>query len=57
LNCFQRPSSVEELGEDKLPVLLKNKYDSLEEAKDVFGEVADIRTLFVNFQQHLYRSA
>jgi len=48
---------VDELDEDKLPVLLKNKYDSLEEAKDVLGSTANIRTLFINFQQYLYQSA
>jgi type I restriction enzyme, R subunit len=48
---------VDELGEEKLPVLLKNRYDSLEDAKGILGDVADIRTLFINFQQYLYRSA
>jgi type I restriction enzyme R subunit len=50
-------AGVDELGEEKLPVLLKNKYDSLEDAKRVLGEVANIRSLFINFQQYLYQSA
>jgi type I restriction enzyme R subunit len=48
-------TGVEELDQDKLPVLLKNKYHSLEDAKDILGDVANICKLFVEFQEHLYR--
>jgi type I restriction enzyme R subunit len=46
---------VEELSQDKLPVLLELKYSSLSEAQRVLGEVKNIRSMFVNFQQYLYR--
>ena len=48
-------SGVEELDQDKLPILLTNKYQSLEDAKDILGEVANISKLFIEFQQHLYK--
>ena len=47
-------SGVEELDQEKLPTLLTNKYQSLEDAKAVLGEVKNISTLFVEFQKHLY---
>ncbi len=47
-------SGVEELAQEKLPVLLTNKYHSLEDAKEILGEVAEISSLFIEFQQHLY---
>jgi type I restriction enzyme R subunit len=46
---------VEELGEEKLSILLTNKYQSLEDAKEILGEVSKIRSLFFNFQKELYR--
>ncbi|MEA1982649.1 MAG: DEAD/DEAH box helicase family protein, partial [Campylobacterota bacterium] len=49
-------SGVEELGQDKLPVLLTNKYQSLEDAKAILGEVKNISALFIEFQKHLYMS-
>jgi type I restriction enzyme R subunit len=45
---------VEELDQEKLPVLLKNKYQSLEDAKEILGEVSTISRLFIEFQKHLY---
>ncbi|HEY5511444.1 MAG TPA: DEAD/DEAH box helicase family protein [Prolixibacteraceae bacterium] len=48
-------TGVEELDQDKLPILLTNKYQSLEDAKDILGDVANISKLFVEFQQYLYR--
>jgi type I restriction enzyme R subunit len=48
-------TGVEELDQEKLPVLLKNKYQSLEDAKVVLGNVGDISKLFIEFQQHLYK--
>lgn len=47
-------SGVEELDQKKLPILLANKYQSLEDAKEILGDVAEIRSLFIEFQQHLY---
>jgi type I restriction enzyme R subunit len=37
-----------------LPTLLETKYLSLEDAKDVLGEVSNISKLFIEFQKHLY---
>lgn len=47
-------SGVGELDQEKLPILLQNKYQSLEDAKAVLGEVKNITALFVEFQKHLY---
>jgi type I restriction enzyme, R subunit len=47
-------SGVEELAQEKLPVLLTNKYHSLEDAKEILGDVAEISSLFIEFQQYLY---
>jgi len=47
-------SGVEELDQEKLPILLTNKYHSLEDAKKILGEVPEISALFIEFQQHLY---
>jgi len=48
-------TGVGELDQDKLPTLLVNKYQSLEDAKDILGDVASISTLFIEFQQYLYQ--
>lgn len=47
-------TGVEELDQDKLPILLTNKYQSLEDAKEILGEVGNISRLFIEFQRHLY---
>jgi type I restriction enzyme R subunit len=47
-------TGVDELDQEKLPILLTNKYQSLEDAKEVLGTVADISKLFIEFQKHLY---
>lgn len=47
-------SGVDELDIEKLPVLLRNKYQSLEDAKEILGEGGDIRKLFIEFQKYLY---
>ena len=47
-------SGVEELDQDKLPELLKIKYQALEDAKNTLGSVEDIRNTFIGFQKHLY---
>lgn len=47
-------TGVEELDQDKLPILLTNKYQSLEDAKDILGDVSNISSLFIEFQKYLY---
>lgn len=47
-------TGVEELDQEKLPILLTNMYQSLEDAKTVLGDVGNISRLFVEFQQYLY---
>ncbi|MEY2702731.1 MAG: hypothetical protein RLY43_1369 [Bacteroidota bacterium] len=47
-------TGVDELDQDKLPILLTNKYQSLEDAKEVLGNVGDISKLFIEFQKYLY---
>ncbi|MEO7087226.1 MAG: type I restriction-modification enzyme R subunit C-terminal domain-containing protein, partial [Bacteroidia bacterium] len=48
-------TGVEELDQEKLPILLTNKYQSLEDAKEVLGEVGSISKLFIEFQKYLYQ--
>jgi len=48
-------TGVEELDQEKLPILLANKYQSLEDAKEILGDVVNISRLFIEFQQHLYK--
>lgn len=48
-------SGVEELDQEKLPILLTNKYQSLEDAKEVLGDVSNISSLFIEFQKYLYQ--
>jgi type I restriction enzyme, R subunit len=48
-------SGVDELDQDKLPILLTNKYQSLQDAQDILGNVGSISKLFIEFQEHLYR--
>ncbi len=50
-------AGVEELDQEKLPILLTNKYQSLEDAKEVLGDVGNISSLFVEFQQYLYQQS
>jgi type I restriction enzyme R subunit len=47
-------TGVEELDQEKLPILLTNKYQTLEDAKEVLGNVGDISKLFIEFQKYLY---
>jgi len=47
-------TGVEELDQEKLPILLVNKYQSLEDAKEALGDVVHIKSLFIDFQKHLY---
>jgi len=48
-------TGVGELDQDKLPILLTNKYQSLEDAKEILGDVANISSLFIEFQKYLYQ--
>jgi len=45
---------VEELDEEKLPVLLNLKYRAIANAEQLLGSVDDIRSIFFNFQKDLY---
>lgn len=47
-------TGVDELDQEKLPILLTSKYQSLEDAKEILGDVSSISRLFVEFQEHLY---
>jgi type I restriction enzyme R subunit len=47
-------TGFEELDQEKLPILLTNKYQSLEDAKEILGNVGDISRLFIEFQKYLY---
>jgi type I restriction enzyme R subunit len=49
-------TGVEELEESKLPLLLTNKYQSIPDALEILGEVVDVRKLFIEFQQYLYKN-
>jgi type I restriction enzyme R subunit len=50
-------TGVEELEQDKLPILLENKYQSIPDALSVLGDVAEIRKLFIEFQGYLYQNS
>ena len=45
---------VEELGEDRLPVLLNLKYHAIADAEKALGSVDGIRSTFFDFQKILY---
>jgi type I restriction enzyme R subunit len=47
-------TGVEELDQEKLPILLTSKYHSLEDAKQILGEVSSISGMFIEFQKYLY---
>jgi len=48
-------TGVEELDQEKLPALLTNKYQSLEDAKNILGDPKKINLLFIDFQKYLYQ--
>jgi type I restriction enzyme R subunit len=50
-------TGVDELDQEKLPILLINKYQSLEDAKEILGDTINITRLFIEFQKHLYSQA
>lgn len=45
---------VEELDEEKLPILLNLKYHAIANAEQSLGDVNKIRSVFFNFQEALY---
>ena len=45
---------IEELDEEKLPVLLNMKYDAIANAEQQLGDVDQIRSIFFGFQENLY---
>jgi len=45
---------IEELDQEKLPALLKIKYQEIHDATEVLGDVNKIRETFIDFQQHLF---
>jgi len=47
---------VEELDQEKLPELLKIKYDTVRDATDILGNVTKIKDTFINFQKFLYEN-
>ncbi len=47
-------SGVEELDEEKLPILLNLKYHAIADAEKVLGGVEKIRSTFFDFQKNLY---
>ncbi len=48
---------VDELDEKKLGVILQAKYGTLPDAQRQLGTINEIRTTFIDFQQHLYSAA
>ncbi|MCX6325714.1 MAG: DEAD/DEAH box helicase family protein [Bacteroidia bacterium] len=48
-------SGVSELDQEKLPILLQNKYQSLGDATDILGDASKISSLFIEFQKFLYQ--
>lgn len=51
-----KDQGVEELDEDKLPILLNLKYHSTTDAINTLGDVEKIRSIFFNFQKQLYQN-
>jgi type I restriction enzyme R subunit len=49
-------TGVEELEQEKLPILLTTKYQSFQDAGAVLGDLAKVRDLFIEFQNFLYDS-
>ncbi len=49
-------AGVGELEQSKIPILLKSKYQSLEDAMRELGNPDSIKNLFIDFQKYLYVS-
>ena len=50
-------AGITELDQDKLPILLQTKYQSMEDAMEILGNIQNISSLFIEFQKHLYEKA
>ena len=42
------------LDDEKLPILLKLKYKSIQNANEILGDLNDARDIFIDFQKTLY---
>lgn len=49
-----KDKGVEELDEEKLPILLNLKYHAIADAEESLGDVTRIRSMFFAFQKNLY---
>ncbi|MFZ4402331.1 MAG: type I restriction-modification enzyme R subunit C-terminal domain-containing protein, partial [Bacteroidales bacterium] len=47
-------TGVEELDQEKLPVMLTSKYHSLADAGEALGDLNKVKELFIEFQKYLY---
>jgi len=47
---------VDELDEEKLPILLNLKYHAIADAVSTLGDVDSIRSIYFGFQKDLYRA-
>jgi len=48
-------TGVEELDQEKLPILLTSKYQSFEDAGAILGDLSKVKDLFIGFQKYLYQ--
>ena len=44
------------LDDEKLPTLLELKYKSIQNAKQILGDLNDARNIFLDFQKTLYKA-
>jgi len=49
-------SGFEELDQEKLPILLTNKYQTFEDAGIQLGDLSKVKDLFIGFQSQLYQN-
>lgn len=49
-------AGIDELDDTKLPTLIENKYQSLPDGLNVLGNAGEVRKMFIEFQQYLYRN-
>lgn len=47
-------NGIKELDDKRLATLLVTKYHAIEDAKQVLGEIPEIRDTFIGFQKYLY---
>ncbi len=48
---------IDELDDTKLGTVLRTKYGSMNDAQQKLGEIKQIRSVFIDFQRHLYKQA